>query len=281
MNRASGIGAVCVALVLFVSFISNVSFAAPPLTVRSANNNVQVLQPADILPINAQRIKAVTLNGNNPTGDCSYMQILESAKKMAAEMGANVVKVTNHIARNDVRDCDEVTAVFYNAPDAGHCASEMKWIDGSRLSWNDFRGKMPARAKDETAAATYCGIGFETNTIGENEAPKVFVYNTFYANQSWVRPGEQTPEILAHEQGHFDICELYTRMLREKINAAKLNFHNMKAALASIYSQVNKIYQARQQAYEDETQHGLVAAQQQKWQQEIALELEQSKQWAE
>ncbi|MES2703572.1 MAG: hypothetical protein V4649_13095 [Bacteroidota bacterium] len=150
--------------------------------------------------------------------------------------------------------------------------SEFQWSDHTKLSWEDFRGPVQAE-DDQSAAATHCGMGFKTVT-DENGQPKIVVYNKFYVNKSWVRDDAKLQEILDHEQGHFDLCELYTRKLRERMNAFDFNgSRDVRQALYDIYFEVNAAYEKRQQAYEDETTHGIVTAQQKKWQRMIALEM--------
>src|SRR5690606_38649660 len=99
----------------------------------------------------------------------------------------------------------------------GNAEMELSWSKFRKLTWNDFRGSIPHDAEEQTAAATYCGIGFETNTTSHHHNDlKIRVYNTFYPHSSWARPEEMNDAVLAHEQGHFDLCELYTRKLRER-----------------------------------------------------------------
>jgi len=155
--------------------------------------------------------------------------------------------------------------------DNNYHATDFAWSDSRKLTWEDFRGAVNAQS-DESAAATHCGIGFKTN-IAEGNKPGIFVYNTFYVNKSWVRPDAKISGILDHEQGHFDLCEIYTRKLRERMNSFNFNTPDVKQALLSIYSEVNSEYERRQQAYEEETTHGTNIPQQKKWQASITREL--------
>jgi hypothetical protein len=153
-------------------------------------------------------------------------------------------------------------------------ATEFQWAEHGRLSWNDFRG--PVRPQDdETAAATHCGMGFKTVT-GNDGKPQVVVYNKFYTNKSWVRSDAKLDEILGHEQGHFDLCELYTRKLRKRMANFNFSAKNASDVLYDLYFQVNTEYERRQQAYEDETTHGINTPVQQKWQRNIAKELSET-----
>lgn len=149
---------------------------------------------------------------------------------------------------------------------------KFQWSDHSKLSWDDFRGPVNAET-DESAAATHCSIGFVTNNAGPGNKFTITVYNTFYTNKSWVRPDAKLPGILEHEQGHFDLCEIYTRKLRNRMANFDYTVKDIKQALMAIYSEISQEYENRQQAYEQETTHGVNIPQQKKWSNAIAGEL--------
>jgi len=151
-------------------------------------------------------------------------------------------------------------------------SDQFPWSETRKLSWDDFRGAARPAA-DEFAAVTHCGIGFKLNAAVPGATPQVAVYNKFYANQSWVRNDAKIPSILEHEQGHFDLCEIYTRKLREQMSDVDINTPNVKNVLMTIYSAINSAYERRQQAYEQETAHGTNINQQKKWVKMMAAEL--------
>ena len=151
-------------------------------------------------------------------------------------------------------------------------AMEFQWADHSTLSWSDFQGAVNA-VTDESAAATHCGIGFRTGRLTPDSKPGIIVYNTFYVNKSWVRADARIPEILVHEQGHFDLCEIYTRKLRQRMQGVDMNSADLRSVLEQIYFDVKSEYENRQQAYEDETTHGTNFAQQSRWRDNISKEL--------
>src|SRR3954466_5869363 len=76
---------------------------------------------------------------------------------------------------------------------------QFQWHEHYKLTWDDFRGAVNAPT-EESAAATDCGIGFRTNTNMPDGKQTVIVYNTFYANKSWVRNDARISSILTHEQ---------------------------------------------------------------------------------
>jgi hypothetical protein len=165
-----------------------------------------------------------------------------------------------------------VTPANSNATSGVDNNGRFQWREHSKLSWDDFKGAVNA-ANAESAAATHCGIGFKTATGSAEGKPEIIVYNIFYTEKSWVRSDAKIPSILDHEQGHFDLCEIYTRRLRNRMTNFDFNVPDIMQALMSVYSEVNAEYETRQRAYEEETIHGTNTAQQKKWHDMITQEL--------
>lgn len=186
--------------------------------------------------------------------------------------------VCAQVAATEVFGKDSKEGKSPNSPNATSSSvksvsSEFQWKDHGKLSWDDFQGPVNAN-NDESAAATHCGIGFRINRSSQSGKPEVVVYNTFYVNKSWVRSDARIESILDHEQGHFDLCELYTRKLRHKINNFGAGVTDLKAELMKAFSEVNNEYEMCQQQYEDQTTHGTKIRQQKMWQEKIQSELE-------
>jgi hypothetical protein len=150
--------------------------------------------------------------------------------------------------------------------------SEFQWKQHNKLSWNDFRGPVLAE-NDESAAATHCGIGFKVTVSEVTGKAEIVVYNAFYANKSWVKSDAKIATILNHEQGHFDLCEIYTRKLRDRVSQLNPALSDLKQVLYNMFTEVNSEYEDRQQSYEFETTHGVNIQQQKKWQALILNEL--------
>jgi hypothetical protein len=158
--------------------------------------------------------------------------------------------------------------------------AEFSWDSRHRLTWDDFRGPVPT-GRGNVAAETSCGIGFETNTITRGTPVRFRVYNTFSMQRSWVRPDAMTAEVLEHEQGHFDLCELYTRKLRARFNSTEgITVDNLKRITRSVWAEVHGEYAEQQELYEEETAHGLNREGQVAWTARLEKELAATESWA-
>lgn len=125
--------------------------------------------------------------------------------------------------------------------------------------------------KQSVAALTASGISYQFSTDWEGGEMVVdFVVTAyFYPERSWYRPELCDDVILSHEQLHFDISELFTRKMRERL--AKASFSkNVKAEVNKIYVQVIKELNQFQNQYDKETNFSRNREQQLLWNQKVA-----------
>lgn len=247
------------------------------LRAQPAQAPAVVLQPEDAFSPATEPIRSLHIGGSNNI--CSYAEILAALRAEAQQAGANLVKITRRSERGRDNSCETAEAALYREPDPRRWETEFAWSRERRLRWSDFRGEMPA-GKGGTAAETACGIGFETNSVSGNNPVEIFVYNSFSTIDSWVRPGISDLMVLQHEQGHFDLCELYTRKFRERLSRTKVTGRTMKTVLPGLYNKLQQEYIERQQDYERDTRHGIDDIQQKRWQRIIAEELEETDAWS-
>ena len=92
-------------------------------------------------------------------------------------------------------------------------ANLIPWKANERLTWEDFI-KKKSNNHNGLQALTTAGIGIEFECKGPK--PKIAVTCHFKKKESWTRNTESM-ELLAHEQVHFDITELFARKLRKKL----------------------------------------------------------------
>lgn len=152
---------------------------------------------------------------------------------------------------------------------AGNTAGSFEWSESRKLNWDDFTGSHRPKDGDMAAAGTCCSIGFNAHLTQQGYV-EVDIFNTFNPSGSWVLHGQRNPALLAHEQGHFDICELYTRKLRERVSKLVVTAGNFSAIYKKVYAELYEEYNAAQQRYEEETMHGLIEDAQIAWQMNIA-----------
>jgi FtsZ-binding cell division protein ZapB len=148
----------------------------------------------------------------------------------------------------------------------------IKWREGHRLTWKDFRG-----TPDESvsaAAITASGITYEMDALLKNNKVMVNckVEAFFYPKKSWYRERQVNETVLAHEQLHFDITELYARKLKKAIDATVFT-ENVKEEIRKLYEGINNELTAFQDTYDEETNYSRNREEQLRWQERIGKAL--------
>lgn len=149
-------------------------------------------------------------------------------------------------------------------------SNEIHWQPAPLLDYTDFMGK-PQNGSE--VAMTSSGFYFNYQYNGKEDLT-LELYATFDKSKSWFKPEGKVPEVLAHEQCHFDITELYVRQLRQQIAACHFKKKtDFDKPLTKMYNDCNKKCSQAQRDYDQQTRHGIETEKQQEWQQKIAKEL--------
>ena len=123
------------------------------------------------------------------------------------------------------------------------------WTSSRPLSWGDFQ--CPPKPKGDAVASTSTSLGIAYQM--ENGKLDYQITCSFSKIKSWGLL--RTNYILAHEQGHFDITEIYARKLHQALQEYKFNRRHYKSDVGKIYERIVKEKEAFQEAYDGETDH--------------------------
>jgi hypothetical protein len=132
----------------------------------------------------------------------------------------------------------------------------LKWGQHPALGWDDFKGR-PRRNTGEPSAVT--DTGFRAQLECRNGALDIRVEAEFYINSSWVKPGRKSAELLRHEQGHFDLTEVYARKIKKAIEEAKIGCADDRQAEAAgkkIFDRLDQEWEKAEKQYDAETRDG-------------------------
>ncbi|MBA3674828.1 MAG: hypothetical protein H0W75_07715 [Chitinophagaceae bacterium] len=243
----------------------------PPL---SDKDFVLVLQQQDNFNNDGVEVGTIKSGDNGLSTNCTYYEVLDKLKQLARQNGANVIKITEHKSPDRWSSCERLTAKIYKVSDFRKHEKEIEWTGNRKLTWEDFKGTPKSISNSNAAAQTYCGFGFQTNYVTILTKTKIFVTTTFTCNLSWVRQDQKNrADLLEHEQGHFDLCEVYARQLRKKLQEKKLTVFNLNTDADIIFKDVYALYLERQELYEKETNYGLNRQKQIEWTKTISSEI--------
>lgn len=128
-------------------------------------------------------------------------------------------------------------------------AEFIPWTIERPLTWHDFQCA-PKRSGDAVAStSTSLGIAYHI----KNYVLTYEITCNFSKTKSWGLV--KTPYILAHEQAHFDITEIFARKLHQALMEYEFDQRTYKKDINTIYQQIVAEKEAFQEAYDKETDH--------------------------
>ncbi|RRB01179.1 DUF922 domain-containing protein [Larkinella rosea] len=142
------------------------------------------------------------------------------------------------------------------------------------LTWDDFQAE--PRLGSRNAAAIFPTFSYEGHSRWVNGYILVeLTFKTFMVkNMSWVRPGHKDDYGLRHEQKHFDIAKLIVERFKQRIAADEhMDLDDYNSRVQFLYLDAYRDMNRWQQQYDDETQHGINQAEQERWNRKIAEDL--------
>ncbi len=148
----------------------------------------------------------------------------------------------------------------------------IEWKKDYKLTWDDFKGE-PDLSKGNTIAMSAVSIKKYKFTF--NKKIGISRVNAlFNCKNSWSKT-KKNEELLNHEQGHFDITEIYARKLRKKLNNKRFKRNTFSQEIDDIYNTVYKEAVEYQNLYDRETDHHKNREKQKEWDIKIAKELQE------
>ena len=146
----------------------------------------------------------------------------------------------------------------------------IEWNPEIQLEWGDFKAK--ENTVSNTAVATSsCGFVLESEAYNGQTSHRIYV--RFYCNESWRDPQVKNPAVLAHEQLHFDICEIYGRKLCKELMQLKKTGKLSQKKTQALYDDMMNAYNEYQDLYDLETSHSRNEGKQEEWKLRVKKEL--------
>src|SRR5678810_1015402 len=108
-------------------------------------------------------------------------------------------------------------------------ADLIPWENDKRLVWDDFLCEPKVGTDAVASTSTSLGIAYQLS----NGELRYHITCYFNKEKSWGLM--KTDYILAHEQGHFDITEIFARKLNEALQNYKFNKKTYKRDIGQIY----------------------------------------------
>jgi hypothetical protein len=152
------------------------------------------------------------------------------------------------------------------------------WNENRSLVWVDFKGHPEMNMPFDALTDGEIESSYEKTTEGQN----VFTISVnFDTKKSWVKKKAPTDKLLEHEQGHFDIFEIYGRLYMKKL----MNEHVFESP--KFNDKANKVFEKNfnelrkfQNQYDKETEHSKNEEKQKEWLDKIKALLIETKPYA-
>ena len=141
------------------------------------------------------------------------------------------------------------------------------WSASRKLTWDDFKGTPDTHSSNAALTSSNINIEFSYDEKGFQYSIKC----NFDKNRSWVRI--KNSEVLAHEQGHFDIAEIYARKLNKLLKGYHFNAKTASTDVNQLYENTMKQHRQTQTQYDQETDYSRNKTKQATWLQNLADEL--------
>ena len=128
-------------------------------------------------------------------------------------------------------------------------ADMIPWENDKRLEWEDFLCEPKVGTDAVASTSTSLGIAYQL-TDGELK-----YHITCYVNNEKSWGLMKTDYILAHEQGHFDITEIFARRLNQALQNYQFNKKTFKKDIGQIYQSIVSEKEEYQKTYDAQTDH--------------------------
>ncbi|WP_123873412.1 hypothetical protein [Chryseobacterium piscium] len=130
----------------------------------------------------------------------------------------------------------------------------IEWNQKNRLSFDDFIGE-----PEISSAAAASAINIEYEIISQSiwtGKIKIKIKANFNKEKSWAKPEFKNLQLLAHEQGHFDIAQIFAIYMQRKVNNEIKTSQDFHKKFQIVYDQIYNEYFEFQNKYEIDTNHG-------------------------
>src|SRR5215831_5043036 len=141
------------------------------------------------------------------------------------------------------------TIICYLAVIASLQTNLIAWSPERKLSWDDFKSTPDPNSPNAALTNTAINIEFGYDKSGLTWSIRC----SFDKTLSWVRI--KNDAVLAHEQGHFDIAEIYARKLNKALKEYHFNGKTVANDVNNIYNNMMAAHHDAQEAYDKETDY--------------------------
>jgi hypothetical protein len=148
---------------------------------------------------------------------------------------------------------------------------KINWNKTRKLSWKDYKGKWDE--KKSFTCYSFITTSFNYYESFKHDSLIVEMEATFYPTDSYAKEDTKTKARLEHEQGVFDLYEIWARHFKKSIVTSKFSKHSYSVYLKNMYKANLQNRNAEIAKYRNETKSGSDPVKQKEWSEKIKKDL--------
>lgn len=145
-----------------------------------------------------------------------------------------------------------------------------------KLTTNDYKGKIDESVTYLANTHSIVSLSYtpflpcDDGKVKLKVTTKISVSESSWMKLSLIKSPEFLNDLLSHEQGHYDMEEIFSIDLKHTLLAICFDKYNIKKQVDSIYKSMHTRYDSLQHRYDAETEYMMDKEMQHKWKQRIA-----------
>lgn len=215
-------------------------------------------------------ITDMEVKGNLLYGICDFESVKQLAETQARERGGNCLRITERIKPEQASGCYRIKAQVLRIEHPERYETLIRWNSQRLLTSANFQGETDKRPFQ---AGTYTGIRQFVRISPWTGKATLTIECIFDCRLSYFKPSDADSFVLAHEQVHFDIAEVYARKLRKMIREDFRTYDEYTEKRSEVFGGIQKELFRKQDEYDAEVYSDI--SMQQKWNEWVRNELRQ------
>ena len=156
---------------------------------------------------------------------------------------------------------------------SAQATNPIEWGADRKLKWEDFKGTPDPSSPKDAVSAVFVTHTWNCDYYGNFTFTVTAI---FEPDNSWVKPSAKSDALLGHEQGHFDLAEVYARKLRKALADLKdpcKDLQRTGQTIDKLAADNEGDLLKEQKKYDDQTNDGTDAKKQGQWADRIKRDL--------
>ena len=196
----------------------------------------------------AEELGDIQIKDSGLTLNCDYETVVAVATTQAQKLGANVLRIYEHRLPDALHStCHRIRAKALRVPDTTPYEKELVWNPGRHLRTADFKANTANRP---FAAATNSGIRYHYAGRPFQRTAQLTIETVFDCENSYFKASADATRTLAHEQGHFDITEIFARRFAKALQEQVTDLRDLERRQQALFQQITSAAHTMQDEYD-------------------------------